>query len=141
MLYAGCGEELARKKESEGEKVFEKEWYSERDDIIAFYELYDEYFDKYNPFIAKEIEPFRTRAIHNYRDHNDEWPERNRLGVIRGDRKALLKVLYQVRCNFVHGNKRFGSPDDRDVVACAATILRNMLATLPFVIKTPPVSE
>lgn len=43
--------------------------------------------------------------------------------VIEGDVRQLFEAIYQVRCNFFHGNKDFNSDRDTKLVAQGANVL------------------
>lgn len=51
---------------------------------------------------------------------SEDRPPRRRL-------KALLMILYQVRCNLFHGNKTYGRDSDNEVVRNAAKVLMEVL--------------
>jgi hypothetical protein len=51
--------------------------------------------------------------------------------------KAVFKILYQIRCNLFHGDKRFASDSDELVVSHASNILREFLS---MIFKSNPVT-
>lgn len=40
-----------------------------------------------------------------------------------GSNKAMLMILYQIRCNLFHGNKSFGDMNDQEIMKNAAELL------------------
>jgi len=71
---------------------------------------------------------FKTRTVRDVRGTGSDTAED--AAVLGNTRlppkprlKALLMVLYQVRCNLFHGNKTFGRDSDTDVISKASGVL------------------
>lgn len=89
-------------------------------------------FGGYDPFDSGSVEIFMgDEAEQLYREDNDPEAKVRRIGS--GNRRELMFAVYRVRCNFFHGNKRFGDETDREFVTSAAAIVRGYLGTLAFI--------
>lgn len=89
-------------------------------------------FGGYDPFDRGGADIFMSdEAKQLYREDPD--PEAKIRRIRRKNRRELMFAVYCVRCNFFHGNKRFGDETDREFVRSAAAIVRGYLGTLTFI--------
>ena len=77
---------------------------------------------------------FQTRLIKDLRKNKDTIEhaillKNFDLPVVKRVR-ALLAVLYIIRCNLFHGDKRYGSRADDEVVSKAADVLQSILSII-----------
>ncbi|WP_254172881.1 HEPN domain-containing protein [Planktothrix pseudagardhii] len=75
---------------------------------------------------------FTTRIIRDCRDTGkdtleDSYKLNDRRSTPKYRLKALLMILYQVRCNLFHGNKIYHRDSDKEVVRNAANVLLKIL--------------
>ena len=79
-----------------------------------------EYFCKRPPIKNCKYDPSKERPgpRDTYRD-TIKLSER----LARSSNKAMLMILYQIRCNLFHGNKSFGDENDQEIVKNAAELL------------------
>jgi hypothetical protein len=80
---------------------------------------------------SPEARFFRQRTIRDVRggarDTSEDAKILGRQTDPRRRIKALLMILYQVRCNLFHGNKMYGRDSDQEVVSNAANALMEVL--------------
>lgn len=102
------------------------------------YEISHPPFRRYKPFNSTESQIFVSdKAKKLYRGEDDD-PD-GALADLRAKKpRALLHAVYRVRCNFFHGNKQLGDPEDREFVTSGAMIIRKYLGTLGYF---PPIPE
>lgn len=100
-----------------------------------FYDSVDMHYSEYRAIMdAPEFEYFCNRpAIKNCKyDPNRDDPGRRDTSrdtaklldrSTRSSNRAMLMILYQIRCNLFHGNKSFGNFDDQEIMKNAAELL------------------
>lgn len=78
-----------------------------------------DYFARRAPILNMKYDPARGIGRSDTREDTRCLSERN----ARKSNRAMLMILYQIRCNLFHGNKAYGNPNDDEVMKNAAEIL------------------
>ena len=113
--------------------------YYEGDERRAIRDLFQASVDSYSAEYRKilytpEFEYFCNRPpIKNMKynpnkenpGHRDVARDTDKLAEksTRGSNRAMLMILYQIRCNLFHGNKSFGNENDQEIMKNASELL------------------
>lgn len=87
----------------------------------------------YDPFASGDADFFSSVELFKLYDWEVRQVYNARKAIKNGDAVKLMKAVYTVRCNLVHGNKRIGDPTDIAFAETGAIIVRGHLETYGFI--------